>query len=72
MSLIQALMRNVGTYWLNVKERGVADFGNSASTDVSQRGGATRSSDEGTVMVVERRGCVIQSTLAVNRNGRSS
>ena len=66
MSLIQAPVWNVGTYWLNVKERGVAEFGNFASTEVSRRGGAIRSSIEATVMVVERRGCVIQPTLAVN------
>ena len=67
MSLIQALMRNVGTCWLNAKEGEVAKLGNFASTEVSQRDGATRSSVEATVMVVERRGCVIQPLLAVNR-----
>lgn len=71
MSLIQALMWNVGTYWLNDKERGVVSD-NSASTDVGWRGGATRSSAEVTVMVMERRGCIIRSMLAVNRNGRNS
>ena len=30
----------------------------SASTDVNQRGGATRSSEEAFVMSVERRGCI--------------
>lgn len=72
MSLIQALMRNVGTCWLNVKERGVAKTGNAASTEVSQRDGATRSSVEAAVIAVERRGCVIQPILTVNRKGRSS
>ena len=36
----------------------MSDF---ASTDVSQRGGATRSSAEGFVMNLEPRGCVIPS-----------
>ncbi|MCX4028831.1 hypothetical protein H0A36_27435 [Endozoicomonas sp. SM1973] len=40
---------------------------NSASTNVSQRGGATRSSAEATVMVVERRSCVIQPILFINQ-----
>ncbi len=31
------------------------------NTDTHDRGGAARSSDEATVMVVERRGCVMQS-----------
>lgn len=42
MSLIQALMWNVGTCWFNVKGRGVAVVSDFASTDVNQRGGATR------------------------------
>lgn len=66
MSLIQALMWNVGTYLFNAKERRVAFRGDSASTNVDGRGGATRSTDEASVMGVERRGCVIQSTLADN------
>jgi hypothetical protein len=65
MILIQALMWNVGTCWLNVKGRGVMLF-NFASTDVSQRGGATRSSDEDAVMALERRGCVIQPSAIAN------
>jgi len=66
MILIQALMWNVGTCWLNVKGRGVATVSGFASTNVSQRGGATRSSGEGAVMAVERRGCVIQPCAIVN------
>ena len=67
MILFQALVWNVGTYWFNVKERGAAVFGNTASTNVNQRGGVTRSSDEATVMVVEQRGYVIQLRLVVNQ-----
>ena len=47
-------------------------MGMAVDTKVSQRGGVTRSSDEATVMVVERRGCVIQLYLAVNQIGRNS
>jgi hypothetical protein len=67
MSLIQALVWNVGTCWLNAKGREVAMSSGFASTDVSQRGGATRSSDENAVMAVERRGCVIQPSAIANR-----
>ena len=66
MSLIQALLWNVGTCWSNAKGRGVALMRNSASTDVDQRGGATRSSDEAAVMAVEQRGCVIRSEFITN------
>jgi len=67
MILFQALMWNVGTCWFNVKERGVALLSSSASTNVNQRGGVTRSSDEGAVMVLEQRGYVIQPRLVVNQ-----
>lgn len=33
------------------------------STDAEHRGGATCSSDEGSVMDVERRGCIVQLRL---------
>ncbi len=67
MNLVQALVWNVGTCWLNAKGREVAMSSSFASTDVSQRDGATRSSDEGAVMAVERRGCVIQPSAIANR-----
>jgi hypothetical protein len=67
MSLIQALLWNVGTYWFNVKEREDALQSNFASTNVNQRGGVTRSSVEANVMLVERRGYVIQPILVVNQ-----
>ncbi len=66
MSLVQALVWNVGTCWLNAKGREAAMSSGFASTDVSQRGGATRSSGEGAVMAVERRGCVIQPSDIAN------
>lgn len=67
MILIQALVWNVGTCWFNVKERGAGFITGSASTDVNQRGGVTRSSDEATVMAAERRGYVIQPGLVANQ-----
>lgn len=67
MILFQALVWNVGTCWFNAKERGDSLTRNSASTNVNQRGGAIRSSDEAAVMVVERRGCIIQSRLTINQ-----
>ena len=67
MSLNQALLWNVGTYWFNDKGRCVVQLNDAASTNVNQRGGATRNSDEVAVMAVERRGCVIQLSVTVNQ-----
>lgn len=67
MSLVQALLWNVGTCWFNVKGRGLALLSDAASTNVIQRGGVTRSSVEAAVMVVERRGYVIQPNWVVNQ-----
>jgi len=67
MILIQALLWNVGTCWFNAKGRGIKLQRDTASTNVNQRGGATRSSDEAAVMAVEQRGCVIQPTLIANQ-----
>ena len=67
MILFQALVWNVGTYWFNAKERGVGYVRSSASTNVGQRDGVTRSSVEAAVMAVERRGYVIQLHWVVNQ-----
>jgi len=41
------------------------------STDAEHRGGATRSSDEGSVMEPEQRGCIVQLVKENNhKNGR--
>jgi len=66
MSLIQALLWNVGTYWFNAKGREQTFRRLLASTNVNQRGGVARSSVETSVIGVERRGHVIQSVLVVN------
>ena len=45
MILIQAFMWNVGTCWFNVKGRGSECY-RTANTNVNQRGGVIRSSEE--------------------------
>jgi hypothetical protein len=37
------------------------------STDAGHRGGAVRSREEGSVMGLDRRGCVVQLYLGVNQ-----
>ena len=61
MSLAWALVWNVGTC------RPVLAGGEGLSTDAGHRGGPTRSSDEGSVMGLERRGRVILAWSMVNR-----
>jgi hypothetical protein len=53
---MEAFMRNMGTCRLNVKEKLKQRPCKSESTDVKHRGGPTGSSDEVTVMVMERSG----------------
>jgi hypothetical protein len=72
MSLSQALLWNVGTCWFNAKERGGIQSNTAASTNVNQRGGATRSRDEVIVMMMEQRGCVIQPSWLSTSNGMSN
>jgi hypothetical protein len=57
-------MRNAGTSRFDVKgEAQVEDLHKRASTDAKHWGGMTRSSDEATAMVVERRGRVVRYCL---------
>ncbi len=72
MSLSQALLWNVGTCWFNIKGREVIQQIYFASTNVDQRGGVTRSSDETFVMEVERRGYIIQLRKLPTNKGRSN
>lgn len=61
VTLIQALVRNLGTCRPDVKGEIQAEgLRKDESTDAGHRGGATRSSDEGPVMGLERRGCIVQ------------
>ena len=61
VTLIQALVWNMGTCRPDAK--GATQVGGPhecLSTDAGHGGGAARSSDEGSVMGLERRGCIIQ------------
>lgn len=68
VTLRQALAWNMGTCRLDAK--GDIQAGGPCkdkSTDARHRGGATRSSAEGAVMALERRGCVVQPRTGTNR-----
>src|SRR6516164_8148301 len=68
VTLNRALARNVGTCRPDAK--GEVQMGGpheDESTDAGHRGGAARSSDEGSVMELERRGCVVPLWPGVNR-----
>ncbi len=69
---IQALVWNCGNLRLRWKGKGTSQIGEADNTDAQSRGGAARSSDEGAVMALERRGRVIETWAQVNRaSGRS-
>ena len=64
----RALAGNVGTCRSDAK--GAIQAGGpreDRSTDAGHRGGAARSSDEGSVMELERRGCIVQLWPGDNR-----
>ena len=64
VNLDQALIRNVGTCRSDAKGAGRAgDPRQALSTDAEHRGRTARSRDEGTVTVLDRRGCGV-SVLA--------
>lgn len=71
-SSVQAFMLNCGNLRSRCKGKGTSSKGKADSTDARSRGGATRSSYEATVMVVERRGRVIGSCVGVNCASRRS
>ncbi len=67
VNLDQALSRNVGTCRPDVKgEDQVGNPREILSTDAGHRGRTVRSSDEGPVMGLERRGCGVLLWRAVN------
>lgn len=71
-SSVQALALNCGNLRTRWKGKGTSILCEADSTNARSRDGATRSSDEVTVMVMERRGRVIESGVHVNRaSGRS-
>lgn len=64
MTSTQAFMRNAGTSRFDVKgEAQVEDLHKCERTDAKHWGGMTRSSDEATAMVAERRGRVVRYCL---------
>ena len=69
---IQALVWNCGNLRLRCEGKGTSRRGEADNTDAQSRGGATRSSAEGAVMALERRGRVIGSWVQVNRCGGRS
>jgi hypothetical protein len=70
VTLIQALVRNVGTCRPDVKGEAQADsLRKSQSTDAGHRDGVARSRVEGSVMELDRRGDVVQPCCAGNPRG---
>ena len=73
VSLIRALALNCGNLRWRCKAKGTSPKGKADSSDAPPRDGAARSSDETSVMAVERRCCVIPALGCVNRaSGRSA
>jgi len=66
VSLVRAPMLNCGNLRRRWQGKGTSGKCEADSTDAPSRGGATCSSDEVTVIVMERRGRVIQSDSWVN------
>jgi len=68
VNLDQALPWNVGTCCSDAKGAGRAgDPRETLSTEAEHRGRTIRSRVEGTVMVLDRRGCGVQSGQVANR-----
>ena len=68
VNLDRALTRNVGTCRSDAKGASrVGDPRQALSTDAEHRGRTARSRDEGTVMVLDRRGCGVQFWQAANQ-----
>ena len=68
MNLNQALLWNVGTCRPDAKgEAQMRGPHKGESTDAGHRDGAVRSREEGSVMELDRRGCVVQPYLEVNQ-----
>jgi hypothetical protein len=68
VTLIQALVRNVGTCRPDDKgETQVRGPHEGESTDAGHRDGAVRSREEGSVMELDRRDCVVQLYRGVNQ-----
>lgn len=71
-SPVQALTRNCGNLRSRWKGKSPSLIGEADSTDARSRGGATRSSEEVIVMMMERRGRIIEVGVHANHvSGRS-
>ena len=71
-SSVQALTRNCGNLRSRWQGKRSSRNGKADSTNARSRGGATRSSEEVIVMMMERRGCVIEVGVQANHvSGRS-
>src|SRR5574337_1688334 len=71
-SVVLALTSNCGNLRLRCQGKGTSRLGKADSTNAQPRGGATRSSEEVTVMVMERRGRVTRSKRGANCPRRRS
>ncbi|ARM30521.1 hypothetical protein B9H02_03240 [Prosthecochloris sp. HL-130-GSB] len=72
VSVIRALISNCGNLRRRCQAKSTSPKGKAESSDASPRDGTVRSSEEATVMVVERRDGVIRVIPEVNReSGRS-
>jgi hypothetical protein len=70
VTLIQALVRNVGTCRPDAKGEAQADrICKGESTDAGHRGGVVRNRDKGPVMGLDRRGGVVRLCCAGNPQG---
>ena len=72
VSSTQALVWNVGTCVSMQRKKLKRTTRESLSTDARHRGGAVRSSNEGSVMEPERRGGIVQPDWKVNRQREES
>ena len=72
VSMIRALMLNGGNLRWRWQVKGTSQTGEADSSDAPPRGGATRSSEETAVMVVEQRSCVIPAWDCANCVSRRS
>lgn len=70
--LIRALVWNCGNLRWRCQGKGTSVKNEAESTEASSRDGAIRSSNEGSVMELERRDCIIRSLELVNCASRRS
>ena len=68
MTLVQALVRNVGTCRPDAKGEVQVEAPRDERTDAGHRGGVACSSDEGAVMALERRRNTVQLYRKANRD----